>query len=469
MRTVSRRAATAAATTAATLHALARGSRLPSAVRELRDSEALSPAALRAESERRLRETIAYAYRSIPYYRRVMDERGLAPRDIATAADLERLPVLTKRLLKEHFAELQPARLPRGSRVSITSGSTGEPTRFLATRAMHDWHDAAKLRAWRWAGYALGTPTALLWGSHLDLRRFESLAGRLRRVVNRELLLYAHGLSDSVCRSYVERMRRHGVEALHGYPNSIYELARHCLERGVEDVRLRFVLTTAETLLPPRRAAIERAFGCPVFDYYGSREVSLVSQECAAHRGYHVSIDNGLLEIARDGRAVAPGESGDILVTDFRNRALPFLRYAVGDVARQATEPCGCGLPFPVFAAVEGRLSDTIRLRDGSTRSPLMMTSLIYPDPTAWGRADPEIVNLRQWQIVQESFDEFTVRLVLEKPRPPERYAHIARNFARYVSAEARVRIELVDSLPAAASGKRRPVISRVAEGPAPE
>jgi phenylacetate-CoA ligase len=302
-----------------------------------------------------------------------------------------------------------------------------------------------------------------LWGSALDVERFRSWSGRLRRLANREHLFNAHDLSDATCRTFAHRMARVGIEGIHGYPNAIHRVARQVLDQGIE-IPLRFVLTTAETLLPDRRAVIEEAFGCPVFDYYGSRETSMVSQECPSHGGYHISIDNGAIEIVRDGRAVEPGEMGQVLVTDFRNRAMPLIRYAIGDVARAAAEPCACGRPFPVFRHVEGRVSDMFRLRDGQVRTPLLLTSLIYPDAGSWGYPTPEVLNILQWQMIQEAYETFTIRLVLETPAPPETYGYLDENFRRYVTPRARVRIEIVDEIPATGDGKRRPIVSRIVE-----
>jgi phenylacetate-CoA ligase len=453
---------------AATTHAALRRSRLMACYRELVANEHLDREALAAYSTRRLRETIAYAYQRIPYYQRVMAARGLTPADIQTPADLTRLPILTKDIIREHFDALQPAAPPAGARILATSGSTGEPTKFLATQAMRDWHDAAKLRAWAWAGYSLGTPIVLLWGATFDHERYRSLPGRLRRFFNREHLFNAHDMSDAVCGRYVERIRRLRVKGLHGYPNSTYFLARYCHDHGIDEIRFDFVLSTAETLLEPRRQAIESAFHCPVFDHYGSRETSMVSQECPEHGGFHVSIDNGLIEITRDGDPVRPGEIGNILVTDFRNHAMPLIRYEIGDVARAATDSCPCSRPFPTFHSIEGRMSDMFTLADGRLLSPLMVTSLIYPDPKVWGKPTPEISHIRQWQIVQETQDDFTVHLVLKPGLPIERYRYIADNFRAYVHPNARVRVESVNHIPAAASGKRRPIIIRLRESDVP-
>ncbi|MCP4643903.1 MAG: phenylacetate--CoA ligase family protein [bacterium] len=447
-------------------HAVATGSRLFQCYADLRRNEGLSAEALSELSNRRLRATLDHAYESIPYYRRVFDERGLTPADIACKDDLHLLPVTTKDDIRAHFDDFHPRSLPPDTKRKMTSGSTGEPFCFLDTQEMHDWHNAAKLRAWAWAGYSLGTPILILWGSTFDLKGYSSLTGRLRRFVNRETLLNSHTLSDAVCARYVEAIRRRGIRGMNAYTNAAYHLARYCLDHGISDVHLDFVFTTAETLFPDMRLAIEEAFGCRVFDHYGSRETSLVSQECPEHGGYHMSTDTGIIEVVRDGQQVARGETGDILVTGFHNRIMPFIRYDMGDVATAATEPCPCGRPFPTFRSLEGRVSDLIRLRDGRTLDPLFIVSIITPDPEHnFGKPHPLRKRMKQYQVVQETYERFTVKLVLNPEASLSDYDYLQGNFARFVTPDAEVHVEQVDEIPAQRSGKRRCIMSLVEPG----
>ncbi|MCP4645370.1 MAG: phenylacetate--CoA ligase family protein [bacterium] len=449
---------------AAGAHARATGSRLFACLRDLDANQRVSADELRAVSNRRLRAIIQHAYAHVPYYRRVFDERGLTPTDIATHEDLPLLPVLTKQVIRDHYTELHAVPRPPRTSESCTGGSTGETTKFLATKEMRDWHDAAKLRAWDWAGYQLGTPLALLWGSPYDVAKYNSLPGRLRRLCNRELLLSAGALSEATCDAYIDGMRRAKVRGLHGYAGATYALARHCVDKGIDDIRLDFVLTAAETLFDHRRQTIEQAFGCSVFDHYGSRETALVSHECPEHGGYHVSIDTGIIEVVRDGKPVGPGEMGSVIVTGFHTRAMPLIRYEIGDVAVAADAPCPCGRPFPTLKSVEGRLSDMIVLRDGRVISPMFTVGLLFPDPEGnWGGDSDELDHVHQHQVVQESYDEFTVRLVLRDGFAIDRYRYIEGNLQRAFGEQVRVTVEQVAEIPATGSGKRQPIMSKVA------
>jgi phenylacetate-CoA ligase len=271
-------------------------------------------------------------------------------------------------------------------------------------------------------------------------------------------------LSDTTCREYIDRIRRSAVRGIHGYANAVYRLATYCMDHDIDDIRLDFVLTTAETLFDPWRPVIEQAFHCRVFDHYGSRETSLVSHECPRHDGYHVSIDTGIIELVRNGNPVGPGEAGDVLVTEFHNHAMPLIRYEIGDVAVASPAPFSCcSLPFPTIHAIEGRTNDMITLRDGRVVNPILLVTLLSPNAKKnFGRPCPELRHVDEYQIVQESFDDLTVNLVLKPGMAIARYDFIADNIKQYLGPHMNVHVRAVGAIPTSGSGKRRRIVSRV-------
>jgi phenylacetate-coenzyme A ligase PaaK-like adenylate-forming protein len=138
------------------------------------------------------------------------------------------------------------------------------------------------------------------------------------------------------------------------------------------------------------RDRVERAFGVRPYDFYGATE-GLYGHECPEHRSMHLFDDMCVVENVDDeGRPVPPGEPGArLLVTNLFNRALPLIRFEVGDRVTVDSEPCPCGRSLLRVRALEGRAEDVLRL-GGVTVDPLEF-ALVTADP-----------DVREFQVVQE-------------------------------------------------------------------
>jgi len=141
--------------------------------------------------------------------------------------------------------------------------------------------------------------------------------------------------------------------------------ARYLDQRGLKAYRPCSIVTSAEGLEPDERALVERVFGCPVFNRYGCREVSVLASECPAHTGLHVMAEGLLVEIETPQGPAGPGEMGSILITDLLNDGMPLVRYRIGDLGSWAPGECPCGRGLPTLERIWGRAYDFVGTPDG--------------------------------------------------------------------------------------------------------
>jgi len=188
---------------------------------------------------------------------------------------------------------------------------------------------------------------------------------RIDALFNRRLFVPPFELSDENLARFIRKLTRHQPVLIDGYAESFNFLASYLQRHGRLKISPKGIMSSAQTLPDGSRRVIEEAFGCRVFDKYGSREFSGIAYECEAHEGHHVVGEGYIVEILKDGRPAAPGEVGEVVITDLTNLAMPFIRYANGDLAVPA-EPgvCPCGRAHPRLASIEGRVTET--LTDGS-------------------------------------------------------------------------------------------------------
>jgi phenylacetate-CoA ligase len=178
-------------------------------------------------------------------------------------------------------------------------------------------------------------------------------------------------------------IERERVTALVGIPVQVLSLARLASEetRGGASTLHSVLLSTDRT--PPAIAeAIERAWGCEVYDHYGTTEMGLGGGvDCAARSGYHLREADLLFEIVDPdtGRPVPEGRSGEVVFTTLTRRAMPLVRYRTGDVARFMPEPCACGTVLRRLAHIEYRLADYLTLPGGSMVRQKDFDELLFP------------------------------------------------------------------------------------------
>lgn len=436
------------------LHHLATGRRIFQRLEELRRTQWLSRSELLAQQRNKLQQMVEYAYQYIPYYQRVFDQAGFHPDDLRRdLSHLGKLPVLTKAIVQEHFQELlttEPRRRKQLTRM-CTSGSTGQPMVFMEDSDYRDCFTADVQRHLEWAGCPMGQLHAYIWGASFEAGSAHSLRTRLINWTWNRFLINAYALTDESMAAFAEQILRRKPKVLYGYASSLHHFAQYVRLSPYQGITFDGVISSAAVLLPPIRRLIEETFQCRVFDRYGTKELGGIACECEAHTGLHISVESNYVEILQDGHPAAPGQVGDVVVTNLDNRGMPFIRYAVADESAWYDGPdCPCGRAAPMLKAVEGRTVDALKTRDG--RMPW----------TGFNYASFGHPSIKQFQVVQKSLDEFVIRLVKVGDIPQANQDSLVHTIHATFGENVQVVFEYPDEIPVPPSGKHRYVISEV-------
>ena len=425
--------------------------------RILEKTQWLSRPEIERLQSRNLRVLLKHAYETVPYYKRVFDARGLSPSDIKSVNDLVKLPILTKEDIQRNIADLISRDFPRNRLIPYKTGGSADQINFYLTKEKLSWEVAAEYRAYRWAGYRLGDPCFMFWGSHMDLSGHKSMARRIIESFERISIADTYVMSDEVLGRCAYSLEKFKPEIVRGYTTSVYMMAKYLLEKGVRTVRPRAVITSAEALLDLRRKTIEEAFGCPVFDLYGAREIGAIAAECEEHSGYHISAENVISEFVMDNEHVPTGERGLILLTSLRNFGMPLIRYKIGDVGRPSDEVCNCGRGLPLMSSIEGRMSDFMAVYDRRLRRIVPMGP-IYPVIILALMQVP----LKSCRAIQVSLDKIVVKAVKDHGYSSSHTDFLINYLHKFLGDNVMIEIEFVDFLPPLPSGKRSVFISQL-------
>jgi phenylacetate-CoA ligase len=408
-----------------------------------------------ATTRRLLVEMLDHCKWSVPYYADLLPQLGVDYRSDPFEA-LRSIPILTKDLIRENFDRLKSADLDqRKWSYNTSGGSTGEPARFIQDWDFNARSGATTLLYSKLIGREVGDCHVLLWGSMRDVTGCtEGWRAPIINQLTNTHILSAFQMTPKVMREYIAYINANRPRLIEAYAESLYVLARFAEQESLEVLPPGAIITTATMLFPYMRTQIEKVFRCKVYNRYGSREVGDIGCEVPGMDGLWVSPWANYLEIVDDaGRWVPDGCQGAILITSLTNRAMPLIRYKIGDLGILAPpEPSTRLYPGQVLQEVLGRITDLFQTREGTPVPGYYFIMLLFFK--TW---------IRQYQVVQKDYEHFVFKIIPSgEPPPPEDLDEIIRRTRHLFGEGCKVEIQFVDEIRSSASGKFRYTISEI-------
>ena len=409
----------------------------------------------------KLQNLVRHCYENVPYYRNVFNEFHITPDDIKSRADLVKLPILTKELIKEHYEELISNDISsRKALDGSTGGSTGTPMRYKED--MNTWNTmrGMNFRGWTWAGFNVGEKLFTLAGNSLVKKNTDGRKFFMKNMY--DILIMRNNKHDctditpEALHRHYKAMMKYNPVGIRGYASSLYFLAKYIEQNNLPVCKVKVVFTTGEKLHPKYRYKIQQVFHAPVFDGYGASDGGVNAYECYMHEGLHIGEEHCIVEIVDNNGAILPdGEVGHVITTDLNNYVFPFLRYKVGDLAYIKKELCSCGRKHRLLGEVIGREGRAIYNKQGRPFSSIIIDNMFFKDLD---------FHTEECQRLYEKMDRFQIRQdkkgdlrILIKPVDPnesiETFDYIRENFNTYFP-DSTLEIELVNVIPQLPSGK---------------
>lgn len=305
-----------------------------------------------------------------------------------------------------------------------------------------------------WTGYRFGDRQARLWHQTLGMSFGQVTRERLDAWLSRRLFIPAYEMSDRNLPQTIKKLRRFRPVLIDGYAESFNFLAHYIKQHGLEGVRPRGIISSAQVLPDQSRALMEYTFGCGVYDKYGSREFSGIAYESEGHSGHLVVAENYIVEILKDGLPAKPGEMGEVVITDLLNRCMPLIRYRVGDlaIAMDNSTPSPCGRGLPRIGRIEGRAQAIII---GANGNYLPGTFFMH-----YFKDFDHIV--RQFQIIQDQRNRLKLRIVKADRFNEQLFGEVLHGLRKFVGEKMELEVEFVESIALVRTGKHQATISHL-------
>jgi phenylacetate-CoA ligase len=392
-----------------------------------------------------LRAIVDAARADVPWYREHLPALAIRHLD-----DLRQLPILEKDDIRANpRAFVRDGTPDRDLWMHSTSGSTGAPLYYYHDRLTTRTNQAVADAILEHYQCRVGDRRARISGVSVVPVSQQEPPFWIYVGHYRQLQCSAYHLSPATYPAYMQALREARVTYGTGYASAWHLLAAYILESGDRPPPMRAIFTDSEGISEAQQAVVEQAFGCPVLQTYGTGEVQQVAQQCERRR-YHILTRNAIVEVLDDdGRPVAPGETGQVVVTSLTSATAPFIRYRTGDLATLEDSPCGCGWRSPSLSAIVGRLDDRLRTPDG--RWVRIGGHLIRP-----------AVGVKESQVVQVALDHVIVRVVPGPAFDRRSMDAVVAAGRQYLGDAVRVTWEEVATLPRTKAGKLRHIVREI-------
>ncbi|MBR2559326.1 MAG: phenylacetate--CoA ligase [Firmicutes bacterium] len=329
-----------------------------------KEIETMGREEMKALQSERLVAQVKHVWENVPYYRGLMEKKGVTPDDIKGIEDLHKLPFLSKADLRDQYPYgLLGTDLENCVRIQSTSGTTGR--RVVAFYTQHDidlWEECCA-RAIVAAGGDKGDVCQVSYGFGL-FTGGAGLNGGSHKVGCLTL-----PMSSGNTERQIQFMMDLGATILCCTPSYAAFIGESLKEAGYkpEDNKLKAGIFGAEPWTEEMRRDIERSLGIKAFDIYGLTETSGpgVAFECEEQNGMHINEDHFIAEIIDPdtGEVLPEGEKGELVFTSLTKEAFPLIRYRTRDITMLTRERCSCGRTLVRMKKPMGRSDDMLIIR----------------------------------------------------------------------------------------------------------
>jgi phenylacetate-CoA ligase len=384
----------------------------------------------------RLRTMLGRA-RKTPHYSKTL--AGLDDEEILD--DISIIPVTEKDAIRTSETDFIPSDLKKEElRITRTSGSSGRPVEVYTDQDALDFRIALKY----FVELEFGLSAFDLFAEvSISSYRPHSLISSLG-IFPKMVLPIADGEETNFKRICDSKATYMGW-----YPSVMSLFAQLNTNR-----KFKSIFCGGEMLTRECRGLISDSFSCPVFNQYASMEFSSIAWECPEEHSLHVNSSSCLVEILDSNNKPKKSGDGELAITVLHNKAMPLLRYRLGDRASLGKE-CSCGRALPVLENLGGRNDDFITLPSGRKISSFSLNVLYL---------ETNISGIWHYQIIQEAVDRFLIRIVpTEKGFSDAAKAEMAERIKRACMGEdIKIEFEITDKIQRDSSGKLRKIISKV-------
>jgi len=409
----------------------------------LQSSQWYSNEKLRAVQWIKIKKLIEHCYENSVFYNKKFKETGIKPGDIRGFEDMNKIPFLTKNDLRFLFNRILCENFSGKTEKCHSGGTYGKPVIILRDSISSAYARAAFLRCIGWYGLQYGDRQLRIWGAPLAAEN--KLKEKAKDFLLNRNRISAFNIDKSKAGKYYRMIMRYRPKYIYGYASAVFRLCRIFSEKKLDgkDLRIKYVVTTAEPLFKYQREFIENYLNAVLINEYGCSETGPIAQECPEGK-MHINMENVFLEFIE-----MPGKkTKEIVITDLNSYSMPILRYKIGDTGSSEGAGCACGRRSDLFDFKAGRVVDSLLSVDGKYIAGNMFGYIAFELSQKYG-------GVKEYRITQTERKKIKVKISSDGTLSKKALDFMTDRIKEILGSEMEVKYQFVEEIPLEPSGKR--------------
>lgn len=390
-----------------------------------------------------LKHLLGYSYRNVPYYHNLFKKIGFDVQKVKNVSDLERIPLLTKDIVKKNVNDFIAKNVDLKSIHKVsTSGTTGRPLMLYETDSSYKLYLAILRRMKNNLGIKVCEKQIHVYAEKFLENPSNNKKLFIEDPLIRTLYLSSFRLTKGNVRVYLNKILKFKPVYGHGNPSTISFLANSSKELNIH-MQMRYFISAVEKLLPAQREVIDNNLRCETYDFYSSAEHVTSACECEEHKGLHVQMEQGILEITDHNRKqTSKGEKGMIIATGLHNYAMPLIRYTLEDEGIISEEKCPCGRETPLLKEITGRTTENLHYNGRTINAATLSLAFLNME------------DIIESQLIQPNQKTLIVKTVRNENTKQDNTTRLIKNLQILTGKNIRIKIQNVKKIPRTKKGK---------------
>lgn len=381
-----------------------------------------------------LHTQLEYCKKNVPFYKKLNLPEIKDPYEM-----IKYFPIMTKQIIKENIDDLVVKSNSELIKES-SSGSSGIQGTVYMTKAEESVNRAIQVLWWEWAGYKIGDKII-----QTGMTNKRTLEKQIKDILFKTDYYIAFGLNEKEIREALENQRSNPKKMLLGYASSLYLFAKVARDLKMKDIHFESVVSWGDKMFDHYRRLIESQFKTKVYDTYACTEGFMISAQCSKGN-YHIMSPQIYLEIVDDeNKEVNDGELGNVIVTRLDSRAMPLVRYSLGDLAIKEVESkkCECGMGLPLLKKIIGRDTDIVKTESGNYLIVHFFTAIFEHIP-----------QIKQFRVIQRKISEIEIEYIKGDGFEERVLDYIEKTIDEHLGEKLNIIFKEVRKIPVTPSGK---------------